>query len=255
MAHFVLWHDRAIIPILHAPARLRTLYPNHPTDVQRLSLHLRALVPLGGALYPQISPPDLRGRGTWRSDRRRQAAQFGTGLGAHSEHGRARGAGARLSPAGGRAVARQGARCPLPQRHAHHRFGGAGLCPRGRRAAALRNRSRLQHGVAQHPHGWGHGARDFGQLHHRATGGHRRWHRLPALRAGAQGRHRGNRARARHGGPGAAVAVWLFAHGRGVQPQHGRGGHECGRGVAGRQADLRDRGAWHPRAAVRPTRR
>jgi amino-acid N-acetyltransferase len=70
-----------------------------------------------------------------------------------------------------------------------------------RRPAALRDRGRLQPGPAQHADGRLHGARDLGQLHHRAAGGHRRRRRLPALGPGAQGRrgrhqpHAGLRAR------------------------------------------------------------
>jgi hypothetical protein len=44
-------------------------------------------------------------------------------------------------------------------------------------------------------------------------------------RPGAQGRRGRHHAHAGHGRPGAAVAVRLFAHRRGLQPDHGRSGH------------------------------
>lgn len=62
-------------------------------------------------------------------------------------------------------------------------------------------------------HGGRHGAGDFGQLPHGATRGHCGWRGLPALRPGAQGGRGGHPAHAGHGRAGAAVAVWLLAHG------------------------------------------
>jgi amino-acid N-acetyltransferase len=46
------------------------------------------------------------------------------------------------------------------------------------------------------------------------------------FRAGAQGRRGGHHPHAGHGRDGAAVAVWLFTHWRGLQPHHGRSGHQ-----------------------------
>ncbi len=57
----------------------------------------------------------------------------------------------------------------LLARHAHHRLGGARLRAGGRRPAALRDRGRLQPGPAEHADGRLDGARDLGQLHHRAA--------------------------------------------------------------------------------------
>jgi amino-acid N-acetyltransferase len=72
---------------------------------------------------------------------------------------------------------------------------------------------------------------------------------LPAQRPGAQGgrgRHPAHAGLRRHG---AAVAVRLFAHGRGLQPHHGRSRHQRGHRPAGRQADVSDRNAGHPHAS------
>ena len=70
----------------------------------------------------------------------------------------------------------------------------------------------------------------------------------PAGAQGRRGRHAACDRRRRHG---AAVAVRLFAHRRGVQPDDGRRGHQRRHRAAGRQADLPDRGAGHPREARR----
>ncbi len=91
------------------------------------------------------------------------------------------------------------------------------------------------------------GAGDLGQLHHRAPGGPDRRRGLPAFRPGAQGGHRRHPAHAGHGRAGADFAVRLFAHRRGLQPEHGRRGHLGGHGAAERQADLPHRSAGHPR--------
>ena len=48
---------------------------------------------------------------------------------------------------------------------------------------------------------------------------------------------------------GAAVAVRLLAHRRGLQPDHGRSRHQRRHRAAGRQADLPDRDPGHPRQA------
>ena len=49
------------------------------------------------------------------------------------------------------------------------------------------------------------------------------------LGGGAQGRRGRHHAHPGDGGDGAALALWLLAHGRGLQPDHGRSGHQRGR--------------------------
>jgi amino-acid N-acetyltransferase len=135
---------------------------------------------------------------------------------------------------------------------AHHRQRGAGLRPRGRGSTALRNRSGFQPRPAQHPHGRCHGAGDVGQLHHRPPGGRGRWGGLPTFGRGAQSgraRHHPNPAR---GGGGAALALWFFADGRGLQPHHGRSRHLGGLRLASRQIDFCDRNPRHPGAPQDP---
>ncbi len=224
----------------------------HPprADVHRLPLHLRALVPLGGALHPRLPRQDLRGR-RWRARRspRASCSAFAQDLALIQSMGvklvlvhgfrpqvneqlRAKGHAARYSP-----------------RHAHHRRGGARLRPGGRRPAALRDRGRLLAGPAQHADGQRHGARDLGQLPHRAAGGHRRRRRFPAQRAWCARSTRPASARAIDIGALVLLSpVRLLAHRRGLQPDHGRRGHQRGHRAAGRQAAVPDRGARHPRA-------
>ena len=120
--------------------------------------------------------------------------------------------------------------------------------PRGSRPAALRDRGRLQPGSAQHADGRFHRARDVGQLRHRAT----RWASSTAWTSSIRAWC------ARWTWP-ASTARWtwarwcccrrsVFAHRRGLQPDHGRGRHQRGHRPAGRQADVRDRDRRHPRA-------
>ena len=139
--------------------------------MSRLQLHLRPLVPLGGALHPHAPRQDLRGR-RWPAKpiAAGKLQNIAQDLALIQSHGREDRAGARLSAAGQRAAARQGPRGALFARHAHHRRGGARLRPGGRRPAALRDRGRVQPGPAEHADGRLHGARDLGQLHHRAAG-------------------------------------------------------------------------------------
>ena len=224
--------------------------PFHLPHVHRVQLHFRALVSRRCALHPHAPRQDLRGGGGGRGDCGRQASVHCHRPGADSEHGREDRAGARLSAAGQRAVARQGARAALRARPAHHRRSGARFGAGSRWPVALRDRGRLQPGAAQHAHGGLQGAGDFGQLPHRAADGHHRRCRFQAHRPGAQGGRGGHHAQPGCGGAGADFAVRLFAHGRGLQPGDGRSRHLGRHGAAGRQADLSDRKTRYPRASA-----
>ncbi|CAA9386347.1 MAG: N-acetylglutamate synthase, partial [uncultured Ramlibacter sp.] len=219
--------------------------------VHRLHFHLRAVVPLGGAVHPHAPGQDLRGRDRRRGDCGGEATEHRPGPGADPEHGRQGGAGARLPPPGQRAAEGQGPRCEVLAWHAHHRRSGAGLRPGGRRPAALRDRGGLQHGAAEHADGGFHGAGDLRELRHRAARRHRRRRGFPAFGPGAQGRRGWHPAHAGTRRHGAAVPLRLLAHRRGLQPDDGGSGHQRGHRPAGRQAGVPDRDPRHPRAARR----
>ena len=154
----------------HNPCATPRAHPDEP----RLSPHLRALVSRRGTVCARLPRQDLRRRDRGRADRRGQAQPLRAGHGDPARDGHQARAGARLSAAGQRAVARQGARVEVQPRPAHHRRGGARLRAGGRGPVALRDRGGVLAGAAQHADGQRDGARGVGQLPHRAPGGHRR---------------------------------------------------------------------------------
>jgi amino-acid N-acetyltransferase len=169
-----------------------------------------------------------------------QAAQHCAGPGADPEHGRQDRAGARLSPAGERAAARQGARGPYS--HGMRITDSVALDCAQEAAGQLRYEieAAFSQGLPNTPMAGSTVRVISGNfITARPVGivdgvdfSTRAWCARWTWRASA---HAG------HGRAGAAVAVRLLAHRRGLQPDHGRSGHQRGHCAAGRQADFSDR--------------
>ena len=125
-------------------------------------------------------------------------------------------------------------------RRAHHRCGGARLRPGSSGPAALRDRSRVLARPAQHADGQCHGAGGVGQLPDGTAGraSSTAWISSTAVWCGVW-MARPSRGPSTSARWCCSVAFRLFAHRRGLQPDHGRRGDQRRGGPAGRQAGVR----------------
>jgi amino-acid N-acetyltransferase len=156
--------------------------------------------------------------GCGRGHRGGQAAQHCAGPGADPEHGREDRAGARLSPAGERAASRQGARGPVLARHAHHRRVALDCAQEAAGQLRYEIEAAFSQGLPNTP---------MAGSTVRVISGNFITARPVGILDGVDFQHSGLvrkvdvagiTAHAGHGRDGAAVAVRLLAHRRGLQP-------------------------------------